>query len=61
MSLLPDGREVICTLALPLPLALVGAVGAAIVEACEEAGYRDVVVLTDGSNRVVATKPGGAT
>jgi hypothetical protein len=51
---LDDGREVLCTLALPLPLALVGALGEAIATAAEEAGYDDVNLLTDGTNRVVA-------
>lgn len=55
MSKLADGREVLCTLALPLPLTLVRALWSAIAEAAEESGFTDVVLLTDGSNRVVAT------
>ncbi len=50
-----DGREVLCTLALPLPLQLAGALGRAIADAAERVGYTDVVLLTDGSNRIVAT------
>ena len=53
---LDDGSELICTLALPLPLDLIGAVGEAIHEAVVRAGYTDAALLTDGSNRVVARK-----
>jgi hypothetical protein len=51
---LDDGREVLCTLALPLPLTLVGELGQAITDAAERVGYFDCSLLTDGSNRVVA-------
>lgn len=54
---LDDDREHLCTLALPLPLALVGAIGHAVTDAAEQAGYTDVVLLTDGTNRVVARPP----
>lgn len=52
-----DGREVLCTLALPLPIALAAALGAAIADAAERVGYLDIVMLTDGSNRIIATPP----
>lgn len=57
MSTLPDGREVICTLALPLPLAVMGSLGVAIAEALEALGYSDVVLLTDGTERIIAVPP----
>jgi hypothetical protein len=57
VSALPDGREVICTLALPLPLHIVGPLGVAIADAMEGIGYTDVVLLTDGTERIVATPP----
>lgn len=53
---LEDGSEVLCTLALPLPLDLIGHIGKAIHEAAQRAGYADVVMLTDGTNRVIARK-----
>ncbi len=56
---LADGGEVLCTLALPLPLTLVGERGQAIADAAERAGYADCVLMTDGTNRVVARR--GAT
>jgi hypothetical protein len=55
VSRLDDSREVLCTLAVPLPL--VAELGQAIEDAAHKAGYRDVVLLTDGTNRVVATRP----
>jgi hypothetical protein len=57
VSRLDDSREVLCTLAVPLPLPLVAELGQAIEDAAHKAGYRDVVLLTDGTNRVVATRP----
>jgi hypothetical protein len=57
MSRLPDGREVICTLALPLPIQVAGALGVAIADALEEFGYSDVVLLTDGRERIIAVPP----
>lgn len=57
MSTLPDGREVICTLPLPLPLQVAGALGVAIADALEECGYSDVVLLTDGTERIIAVPP----
>ena len=56
---LDDGREVLCTLALPLPLTLLGALGEAIATAAEEVGYTDASILTDGTNRVVARRVNG--
>ena len=53
---LDDGREVICTLALPLPLDLIGHVGEALDDAVRRAGYTDAAMLTDGTNRVVARR-----
>lgn len=53
---LSDGREAICTLALPLPFEVLGALGKVVVDALEQLGYRDVTV-TDGSSRVVARPP----
>lgn len=52
---LPDGREHIATLALPLPLDLLGALSG-FTEAAAEVGWVDVVILTDGTNRVVARR-----
>lgn len=49
-------REVLCTLALPLPLTLFGEMGPAIEKAAERAGYCDVDLLTDGTNRIVARR-----
>lgn len=40
---LTDGREVLCTLALPLPLSDAGPLMAAIGRCAEELGYVDVV------------------
>jgi len=57
MSHLPDGREVICTLALPLPVQVAGALGVAIAEALEGLGYSDVRLLTDGTERIIAVPP----
>jgi hypothetical protein len=52
------GREVFARLELPLPLGLAAALMKAIATVAEEAGYTDVVVLTDGSNRIAGTPPG---
>jgi hypothetical protein len=55
VSRLDNGREVLCTLALPLPVSVVGAIGLAIVQAVEGLGYTNVDLLTDGTDRIVAT------
>jgi len=52
-----QGREVLARLELPLPMLLVGDVAAAIEQAARRHGYTDVVVLMDGTNRIVATPP----
>lgn len=57
MSRLDDGREVLCSLAVPLPLTLAAAVMTAVGEAAEEQGYTDVCLLADGTERIVARKP----
>lgn len=54
---LPDGTEAILTLELPLSLTVVGVLGPAITGALKGIGYTDVVLLTDGTNRIVATPP----
>jgi hypothetical protein len=61
MSRLPDGREVICTLALPLPDTGRSALGVAIADALEEFGYSDVVLLTDelGTDHRRSARPRG--
>jgi hypothetical protein len=56
MSTLPDGRELICTLHVPMPVALAGALAGAISEAAEQLGYTDVV-MEAGTHRVMARKP----
>ncbi len=53
-----DGREVLLRLELPLAVTVVAALCHAIGEAAERLGYTDVVMLTDGTNRIVATPPG---
>lgn len=50
-----DGREVLARFELPLPLDVVAELGQAIKRAAEKLGYTDVVLLTDGTNRIVAT------
>ncbi len=52
-----DGRETLVSLGLPLPLSLAGDLGRAIDRVARRHGYTDVVLLTDGTNRVVATPP----
>lgn len=52
----PDGHEVLLTLALPLDLTLFGELMGGVREAAERAGYTDVALLGDGSNRVVGRK-----
>lgn len=54
---LPDGTEAILALELPLSLTVVGVLGPAITDALQGIGYTDVVLLTDGTNRIVATPP----
>jgi hypothetical protein len=53
---LDDGTEVLLTLAVPLPMRLVAELCLAIDKAAQRAGYRDVAMLTDGTNRIVARK-----
>lgn len=53
-----DGREVLVTLALPLPLALATELMSAIGNAAKKAGYADAAILSDGTGRIVATPPG---
>lgn len=58
MSRLPDGREHIATLALPLPVTVVGALGAAFASALAEVGWTDCVLDVNGPGyRVIATPP----
>ncbi len=52
-----DGRETLLSLGLPLPLLLTGDLGRAIDRVARRHGYTDVVLLTDGTNRIVATPP----
>jgi hypothetical protein len=51
------GREILLRLELPLPLDTVTHLLLGIKAGAERAGYTDVVLLADGSNRVVATPP----
>lgn len=53
-----DGREVLVTLALPMPLNIVSDLLRAIGDVAENAGYTDVSLTTDGTSRIVATPPG---
>jgi hypothetical protein len=53
---LPDGKELLVTLKLPLPLALVGDLAMAIGEAAGIHGYTDVL-LTDDMWHIVGTPP----
>lgn len=57
MSKLPDGREGICFLALPLPLDVVAQLSDAVTDALKRLGYSDVSLLTDGTNLIVAIPP----
>ncbi len=52
-----DGREVLLRLELPLSVTLVAALCEAVAASAHRLGYTDVVMLTDGTNRVVATPP----
>lgn len=58
----PDG-DVLVTLHLPMPARTVAALCAGIDEVARSLGYTEVVLLTDGTNRVVArrssTRPAG--
>lgn len=54
----PDGREIVAQLVFPLPMTLAAELMRGIAEGAERAGYTDVVFLTDGTNRMVATPPG---
>lgn len=54
---LPDGREAVCALSLPLPLSVASAVMTAVCDAVEELGYTDVSFMTDGTERIVAKPP----
>lgn len=51
------GREALVQLLLPLPINTVSPLLTAIGAAAEQLGYTDVSLLTDGSNRIVATPP----
>lgn len=44
-------------LELPLPLDVAGALMRAIAQAAEKLGYTDVVILTDGPQRIAGTPP----
>lgn len=52
----PD-RELICTLAMPMPLNVVGLALSALAKALERLGYTEIDLLTDGTERIVATVP----
>jgi len=49
-------RTALLTLAVPLPMRLVAELCVSIERACERAGYTDVAMLTDGTNRIVARR-----
>lgn len=49
-------ETVLLALALPLPASLVAELCRGIQEAAERAGYTNVALLTDGTNRVVARR-----
>ena len=55
MSALPDGRELLCTLAWPLPLQLSAELMAAIADVAERNGY-DGAAIEAGTGRVLARK-----
>lgn len=50
-------REVLARLELPLPLDVAAELMRAIAKAAEKLGYTDVVILTDGSQRIAGTPP----
>lgn len=53
-----DGdREVLARLELPLPLDVAAGLMTAIAKAAEKLGYTDVVILTDGQQRIAGTPP----
>lgn len=52
-----SGREVLLALALPLPMLLATDLMRAVQEVAERHGYTDVVLLTDGTNRIAAIPP----
>lgn len=60
MSRLPDGREVLARLELPLSMTVAGQLMRAIAECAESLGYTDVVVTTDGGCRIIGSPPGWA-
>jgi hypothetical protein len=55
-GLLDDGPEVLLTLAVPMNLRLLSELCSAIAEGAQRAGYTDVAMLTDGTNRIVARR-----
>lgn len=54
---LADGQEVVARLELPLPMTVAAKVLKAVDKALTKLGYTDVVLLTDGTYRIVATPP----
>ena len=52
-----DGREVLVTLALPLPLQIATDLIEAVGRVAEEHGYTDLVMLTDGTGGIAGTPP----
>lgn len=54
---LDDGRELLLTFAMPLPLGLMPELLRAVADAAARAGYTDVVLRGDGTMQVIARPP----
>lgn len=54
MSGVPDGFDVLVTVALPMPARLAADLFLAISKVAAAHGYGQMAMLTDGSNRIVA-------
>jgi len=54
---LPDGTESVVRLELPLSLSVAAAVMKAVAQTLEQMGWTNVVLLTDGTDRIAGTPP----